>query len=331
MNTPFKCLCGSANCVYDIRGFKHLTRAQQEALLPRATPAIKELAVANAEVQLPPHLLSADGEGFLHAVAAIPVERVLLELSLLEPEPTQVRIGRYIIRHSEDSNCVLVEGRIVSCKALRPGESLTVNMNYFIYDMTVQFPNAYTATCKGFKHMDEALKQRYLYLCEPNVRAQAMRDGWIVKSTQDALVVRPNGDMGQTAYATRDIPVGTTLFHCTGLVVPFPTMYTICVGEGRHLLFGDAAECIAHHCDPNVRVAVNGDDSFDFITIKPIAKGEMVTFNYASTEWDMNTPFVCLCGSPACARTMQGFKYLSDVDRQRLWPITSDVVKRHCE
>lgn len=139
-----------------------------------------------------------------------------------------------------------------------------------------------------------------MYLCEPDVRATAMHDGWVVKSSQSLLRVMPNGMMGQTAFATTDIPPHVTLFHCTGLVVPFPTMYTICIGKDQHLLFGDAAECIAHHCDPNVRVVVNATNNintndsnddhdrhsqgFDFVTIKPIKAGELITFNYNTTE-----------------------------------------------
>ncbi|KPA86560.1 hypothetical protein ABB37_00696 [Leptomonas pyrrhocoris] len=331
MNTPFHCLCKSPNCVYEIRGFKHLTRAQRGALQWQATFAIKSLAAAYAGVQLPSSVLRAAPDGRLESARAAAKGDILLEVMYLDIQPNQICVGRhYVVPHdATDFNCVLVESRLVACRALEAGDPLRVNMNFFVYDMTALFPRSLTDSCKGFKYMEEAVKQRCLYLCEPPVRAQAMRDGWTVKSTNPLLVVRPNGEMGQTAYATRDIPAGTTLFHCTGLVVPFPTMYTICVGPHRHLLFGDAAECIAHHCDPNVavRLGVSGADSFDFATIRDIAEGEMVTFNYATTEWDMNTPFVCLCGSPTCAGTMQGFKHLKPTDQQRLWPITSDVNK----
>lgn len=331
MNTPFHCLCKAQNCVYEIRGFKHLTRAQREALQRQATPVIKSLAAAYAGVQLPSTVLRAGPDGRLEATRAAAKGDVLLEVMYLDIQPTQICVGRhYVVPHdAADYNCVLVEGRLVASRALEPREALRVNMNFFVYDMTALFPHSFTESCKGFKYMEEAVKQKWLYLCEPPVRAQAMRDGWIVKSSNPLLIVQPNGEMGQTAYATADIPANTTLFHCTGLVVPFPTMYTICVGPHEHLLFGDAAECIAHHCDPNVavRVGVSGARTFDFVTIRAIAKGEMVTFNYATTEWDMNTPFVCLCGSPSCAGTMQGFKHLKAADQQRLWPITSDVPK----
>ncbi|CAJ1012380.1 putative SET domain containing protein [Leishmania naiffi] len=331
MNTPFRCLCGASQCVYEIRGFKHLSQAQRALLQRQATPAIKAMASAYADVQLPVALLRAAPDGRLRSARAVAKGDILLEVMYLDVQPNQICVGRhYVVPHDANwYNCVLVEGRLIASRTLASDEQLLVNMNFFVYDMTEIFPRTFDDACKGFKFIDEAVKQECLYLCEPPVRAQAMRDGWIVKSTQETLVVQPNGDMGQTAYARCDIAAGTTLFHCTGLVIPFPTMYTICVGVHQHLLFGDAAECIAHHCDPNVEVRVDesGEGAFDFVTIRDIARGEMITFNYTTTEWDMNTPFVCLCGSPKCAGTIQGFKHLQEADQQRLWPNASKVVK----
>ncbi|CAC9546988.1 conserved hypothetical protein [Leishmania infantum JPCM5] len=331
MSTPFRCLCGSPQCLYEIRGFKHLSQAQRALLQRQATPAIKALASAYADVQLPATLLRAAPDGRLKSARAVAKGDILLEVMYLDVQPNQICVGRhYVVPHDTDRyNCVLVEGRLIASRPVASDEQLSVNMNFFVYDMTAIFPHTFDDACKGFKFMDESVKQECLYLCEPPVRAHAMWDGWIVKSSQDALVVRPNGDMGQTAYARKDIPAGTRLFHCTGLVIPFPTMYTICVGVHRHLLFGDAAECIAHHCDPNVEVRVgeSGEGTFDFVSIRDIARDEMIAFNYTTTEWDMNTPFVCLCGSPKCAGTIQGFKHLQEAEQQRLWPITSKVVK----
>lgn len=331
MASPFACRCGCSSCALTIRGHKHLTSSQRFSLQPLLSPAVRELAVMYSDIQLPLTIVK-NGDGQLSSKAYISKEKVILEVFYIDIQPSQILIGpEYIISHSTDNNCVFVEGRVISCKSIEPGENLTVNLNYFVYDMTTLFPQSYSESCKGFRFLEEAVKQKYLYLCEPPVRRQAMLDGWIVKTPQDALFIRPNGDMGQTAYASRDISSGTILFHCTGLLVPFPTMYTICVGEQQHLLFGEGAECIAHHCDPNVQVTVNGDGTFDFVTIKPIKLGELVTFNYNTTEWHMNTPFSCLCGSESCAGLICGFKSLSKEDRQRLWPITSPVVKARCK
>lgn len=242
--------------------------------------------------------------------------------------PSQVRLrGGYVMNHSPTANCVFVEHSIISARDTAVGEVLTVNMCYFVYDMLELFPTVCDDACRGFKHLPDAEKQQNLYLVEPPVRARAMREGFVVRPPNDKLVVQQNGEMGQTAYAACDIPIGTTLFHATGLIVPFPTMYSCCVGEEQHLLFGEAAECLAHHCDPNVAVTVRSDGTFEMATIKGIQKGDMVTWCYNTTEWELNSPFPCLCGSPVCARTIRGFKHLSGADRERLWPTASNFMK----
>jgi len=44
---------------------------------------------------------------------------------------------------------------------------------------------------------------------------------------------------------------------------------------------------------------------------RDIAADEDLNFFYPSTEWDMSSPFVCLCGSSNCLRIMAGAKHLS--------------------
>ncbi|RNF19244.1 methyltransferase [Trypanosoma conorhini] len=331
LHAPFRCLCHSPNCLHDIRGFKYLSSAQRSALRGQLTPALRQLAGSHAVVRLPPNV-GANAAGRLQVTCAVNRGTVLLEGTDVDIQPTQVSLGgdAYVIRHEEDATTVFVEGRFITTRTMEEGEFLTVDMNLFVYDMVALFPHAFVEGCRGFRHLPDATRQSKLYLCEPPVRAQAMQDGWIVRSSSSLIEVRRNGEMGQTAYAARNIAAGELLFHCTGVVVPFPTMYTICVGESKHLLFGDAAECIAHHCDPNLQVVVREEsETLDFVALRAITVGEMLNFNYCTTEWVMNSSFVCLCGSVHCAGTIRGFVNLKEVDRQRLWPITSPVVKRY--
>jgi hypothetical protein len=44
--------------------------------------------------------------------------------------------------------------------------------------------------------------------------------------------------------------------------------------------------------------------------IRDIEPGEELTFFYPSTEWDMSTPFQCLCGSSQCLKRITGARYL---------------------
>jgi len=36
-----------------------------------------------------------------------------------------------------------------------------------------------------------------------------------------------------------------------------------------------------------------------------------LNFFYPSTEWEMDRPFICLCGAPQCVRLVAGAKYLA--------------------
>ena len=165
------------------------------------------------------------------------------------------------------------------------------------------------------------------FLKKPSVRSAAYADGWVVKSSSASVTVRPNGDMGLTAYAVDAMIPGTVLFRCVGLLVPAATMYTIQQSRTGHLLFGHGAECIAHACDPNVVVVLGADgESFQFVLRRAVAPGDMLGFNYQSTEWTMQKPFRCLCGAECCAKEVMGFKHTSDTERKRMWDFSTDVV-----
>jgi hypothetical protein len=134
--------------------------------------------------------------------------------------------------------------------------------------------------------------------------------------------------MGEATFAARDIEVGEAVFHITGLLLPFPTMYTICMTPTTHLLFADGAQCLAHSCDPNVRIVIAPDaKSFDVVALRPIPAGALVSFNYLTTEWDMAAPFDCLCGAAQCFGRIAGFKHLSEANQAALAPQATPAMR----
>ena len=54
---------------------------------------------------------------------------------------------------------------------------------------------------------------------------------------------------------------------------------------------------------------------------KPLKEGELLTFFYPSSEWDMSQPFKCLCDSESCLGYIAGAKQLSEsgVDLSKYW------------
>ena len=323
MNTPFHCVCGSDRCFGYIAGFKNVPLGRRAELAAQLTGPVRCMAERELGTIVSVGKSTDAGEVIFEGCTSY----------IFSSNVVRFNTG-VSLPHSCDPNTVLVEGRIVAARHVPAGTPLTVNFNLFEYSLDAPFECECSAStcCKivtGFRGLPDSVKQAKLYLSEPKVRADAMEDGFIVRSASSLIHIRKNGGMGQTAFAASAIPAGTKLFHCPGLVVPFITMYTICIREGRHVLFGQGAECIPHHCDPNVKVVTCADDaSFDFVVTRDIAEGEMVSFNYLSSEWRMNTPFDCLCGSEYCCGRIHGFQNVKSADRERMQPLCTAFVRR---
>jgi hypothetical protein len=80
-----------------------------------------------------------------------------------------------------------------------------------------------------------------------------------------------------------------------------------------------------HSCDPNLFVDVRAGE---VTTLRPIAEGEELTFFYPATEWHMEAPFPCECGSPHCLREIRGASELPAriLQRYRLSPVIVELI-----
>jgi hypothetical protein len=88
-----------------------------------------------------------------------------------------------------------------------------------------------------------------------------------------------------------------------------PNYLTVQISDTVHIeLFPECLECANHSCEPN---CFFNTTTMELVAIKPVKKGDELTFFYPSAEWDMNQAFNCLCGSADCIGQIQGAKYLS--------------------
>jgi hypothetical protein len=126
--------------------------------------------------------------------------------------------------------------------------------------------------------------------------------------------------------AIRPIRAGERLFRIEGDRTPWPSRYSVQIGEELHVDLGPGYEIEAmldryfwrfmnHGCDPNL--LITGEDVVALCDIEP---GVALTFNYNTTEWNMAEPFRCHCGSSQCLGTIRGFKHLTAAQRERLHP-----------
>ncbi len=89
-------------------------------------------------------------------------------------------------------------------------------------------------------------------------------------------------------------------------IVDKPTRFTVQISKDKHTHVGKLA-ALNHSCDPNV---ILDTDGMVMIARRDIEKGEELSFFYPSTEWEMQAPFICLCGATNCIHVVAGARFL---------------------
>jgi len=89
-------------------------------------------------------------------------------------------------------------------------------------------------------------------------------------------------------------------------IVDKPTRFTVQISKDKHTHVGKLA-ALNHSCDPNVVLDTEG---MIMIARRDIEKGEELSFFYPSTEWEMQAPFICLCGATNCIHVVAGARFL---------------------
>lgn len=85
-----------------------------------------------------------------------------------------------------------------------------------------------------------------------------------------------------------------------------PNRFTVQIAKDRHTHVGKLA-ALNHSCDPNV---ILDTENMVMIARRDIEKGEELSFFYPSTEWEMQAPFICLCGATNCIHVVAGARFL---------------------
>jgi hypothetical protein len=89
---------------------------------------------------------------------------------------------------------------------------------------------------------------------------------------------------------------------------PTPSYQSIQIDAHCHIEQLGIFAYLNHACQPNTIIDTT---TLTLYAARTIAVGEELTFFYPSTEWEMQRPFICLCGAPQCVRLVAGAKYLS--------------------
>lgn len=138
-------------------------------------------------------------------------------------------------------------------------------------------------------------------------------------------VLRANGSY--CLVTTARVPAGTRLFWIEGRESSRASRYSVQIARDLHveadpslpleeILDRHSWRYMNHSCEPNT--VVRGRE---FIALREIERGEAVTFNYNSSEYDIAEPFACGCGSPRCEGTIRGFRHLTPRQRAEIRPL----------
>ncbi|PPQ66670.1 LOW QUALITY PROTEIN: hypothetical protein CVT26_009424 [Gymnopilus dilepis] len=101
------------------------------------------------------------------------------------------------------------------------------------------------------------------------------------------------------------------------------------IGPDDHVELNSDFLYVNHSCDPNIAFDLSSSDTskWHVRALRPIADGDRITCFYPSTEWEMDQPFQCECGtkllhwsfvsvllmtcSKSCLGVIRGARYLS--------------------
>jgi hypothetical protein len=140
---------------------------------------------------------------------------------------------------------------------------------------------------------------------------------------------RPAGDKGMGIFAVNAIRAGTTVAGFGGSVVDRAELDALADDVRTHALqidddlfiassvpFDDA-DFVNHSCDPNCGIV----GSVLLVTMRNVAAGEELCFDYAMTDTDDYDEFDCSCGTPRCRGTITGVDWKEPelLDRYRGW------------
>ena len=152
-----------------------------------------------------------------------------------------------------------------------------------------------------------------------------MRQSWL----HPLAVARPAGAKGRGVFAVEAIPAGTTVAGFGGNVIDRAELDALDEAVRTHALqidddlfiaselpFDDA-DFVNHSCDPNCGIV----GSVLVVTMRAVAAGEELCFDYAMTDTDDYDEFTCSCGTPQCRGTVTGADWKEPElrDRYRGW------------
>src|SRR5512140_2251923 len=125
-------------------------------------------------------------------------------------------------------------------------------------------------------------------------------------STPASLVIRTNHKY-RSLTTTQAYRKGDIICEIpTESLYDKPNQFTVQIGIDQHVEVKELAS-MNHSCNPSTILDTTRMLVF---AARDLAPGDELTFFYPSTEWEMSSPFICLCGAPNCIHVVAGARFL---------------------
>ena len=88
-----------------------------------------------------------------------------------------------------------------------------------------------------------------------------------------------------------------------------------------------AEDHINHSCSPSTKIDFG---SMNFVALMDIKKGQEITYNYLTTEYDLAgdaLDFECMCNSKNCLGKIRGFRFLTKNQKLKLKALLSPFLR----
>ena len=136
---------------------------------------------------------------------------------------------------------------------------------------------------------------------------------------------------GRALLANRNIAEGKTILKIKGFMNSSKdsSYESVQIDENKFIDSENyyVDDFVNHSCNPNTRLDLTNRS---YIALRNIKKGEEITRNYLTTEYDLveeGCDFECKCGSNNCLHHIKGFKYLTKERKLKLKPLLSPFLK----
>jgi hypothetical protein len=122
-------------------------------------------------------------------------------------------------------------------------------------------------------------------------------------SKQSFEIITIGDSVGEGVKTLVAFDEGALLFQFTGFLTDEITLFSLQIEAGVHLHDPFFMGKVLHSCHPNAQVDMK---KRTFTATRPIAIGEFVTMDYASTETQLYRTFDCCCRAHNCRGSVKG-------------------------